>query len=76
VHAVPIVAQLGAPGGGPAGPASLPGLPGGEVTGGVTGGGASQWPLVQLEEQQSAPVVQVALVAAQTVTHVPLAASQ
>jgi hypothetical protein len=32
--------------------------------------------LVQLDEQQSAPVVQVALVAAQTVTQVPLAASQ
>jgi hypothetical protein len=42
----------------------------------VTGGGASQRPFVQLEEQQSAPVVQVALVATQTVTHVLLAGSQ
>ncbi len=42
----------------------------------MTGGGTSQRPFVQLEEQQSAPVVQVALAAAQTVTHVLLAGSQ
>jgi hypothetical protein len=66
----------GAPGGpaspGLAGPPSVPGPP----PGGVAGGSASQRPLVQLEEQQSAPVVQVALAAAHTVVHVPLAGSQ
>ena len=73
VQAVPMAAQAGAPGAaaspGFAGPASGP------APGGLTGG-ASQRPFVQLEEQQSAPAVQVALAAAQTVVQVLLAGSQ
>jgi hypothetical protein len=46
------------------------------VGGGATGGGASQRPFVQLDEQQSAPVAQAPAVAAHTVTQVPPVASQ
>jgi hypothetical protein len=63
-HAFPIGAQMGVP-------PSAPGFP---PTGG--GSGASQEPFVQLDVQQSKPVVQAPAVGVQTVLHVLLVGSQ